>query len=65
MPLPQVVAEKQKVLRKIQRNVDLKQAQNAEVSAHLVTLERVLAEQERLRQSMQSIEDQTGRRMRR
>ena len=65
MPLPQVVAEKQKVLRKIQRNVDLKQAQNAEVSAHLVTLARVLAEQERLRQSMQSIEDQTGRRMRR
>lgn len=60
-----MIAEKQKVLRKIQRNVDLKQAQNAEVSAHLVTLERVLAEQERLRQSMQSIEDQTGRRMRR
>ena len=39
--------------------------QNGEVSRHLVTLERVLSEQERLRQSMQSTEEQNSRRMRR
>ena len=39
--------------------------QNGEVSKHLVTLERVLSEQERLKQSMQSAEEQNSRRMRR
>lgn len=39
--------------------------QNAEIGQHLVTLERVLSEQERLQQSMQSSDDQNSRRMRR
>eukprot|EP00955_Chlamydomonas_euryale_P022568 238229-Chlamydomonas_euryale.AAC.2 len=51
-------------LRKLAKSIDAKLQQNTDVSAHLVTLERVLAEQERLRQSMQSVEDQAGRRMR-
>jgi len=58
------VQEREKRMRKLKGLIDEKQHQNSEVVKHLVTLEKVLAEQERLRQSMQSIDEQTTRRMR-
>ncbi len=60
-----MVAERQKKLRRIARGIEDKSKQNSEVGKHLVTLQRVLAEQERLRESMQTSEDQNSRRMRR
>ncbi|KAG1655669.1 hypothetical protein FOA52_011797 [Chlamydomonas sp. UWO 241] len=58
------VSERQKTMRKLAKAIEGKRTQNGEVAMHLVTLERVLAEQERLRSSMQSVEDAAGRKMR-
>lgn len=58
------VTERQRRMAKVAKSIEDKRAQNEEVNRHLVTLERVLAEQERLRESMQTMEDQNSRRMR-
>lgn len=58
------VTERQRRMAKVANAIEDKQAQNDEVNRHLVTLERVLSEQERLRESMQTMEDQNSRRMR-
>lgn len=59
-----LLLEKQRKLQKVGKLIEDKRQQNEEVSRHLVTLDKVLQEQERLRSSMQTMEDQNSRRMR-
>ena len=59
-----LLQERQRKLQKVGKLIEEKRQQNEEVSRHLVTLEKVLQEQERLRTSMQTMEDQNSRRMR-
>ena len=59
-----LLQERQRKLQKVNRLIEEKRLQNEEVSRHLVTLDKVLQEQERLRTSMQTMEDQNSRRMR-
>eukprot|EP00798_Chlamydomonas_sp_ICE-L_P009992 gene9993-7873_t len=56
--------ERAKTMQKLAKLMDQKRTQNQDVTSHLVTLEKVLYEQERLRQSMQSVDEQVTRRMR-
>ena len=59
-----LLQDRQRKLQKVGKLIEEKQQQNEEVSRHLLTLEKVLQEQERLRTSMQTMEDQNSRRMR-
>lgn len=59
-----LLQERQRKLQKVNKLIEEKRQQNEEVSRHLITLEKVLQEQERLRMSMQTMEDQNSRRMR-
>ncbi|GAX77753.1 hypothetical protein CEUSTIGMA_g5196.t1 [Chlamydomonas eustigma] len=58
------LSDRQKKMRRVGKSIEEKKKQNNEVGQHMVTLESVLAEQERLRGSMQTTEDQNSRRMR-
>lgn len=59
-----LLLDRQRKLQKVAKLIEEKRQQNEDVSRHLVTLEKVLEEQERLRTSMQTMEDQNSRRMR-
>ncbi|KAG2447457.1 hypothetical protein HYH02_007780 [Chlamydomonas schloesseri] len=56
--------DKRRRLRKLAADVTARSAQNQEVAVHLVTLGKVLEEQQRLQAGMQSANDQATRRMR-
>ena len=56
--------DKKKRLRKLQADVASRATQNQEVAVHLVTLGKVLEEQQRLQAGMQSANEQAARRMR-
>ncbi len=56
--------DKQRRLRKLQADVAARANQNQEVAVHLVTLGKVLEEQQRLQAGMQSANEQAARRMR-
>ncbi|KAG2490334.1 hypothetical protein HYH03_011283 [Edaphochlamys debaryana] len=56
--------DKRRRLRKLQADVAARSGQNAEVAVHLVTLGKVLEEQQRLQAGMQSANEQAARRMR-
>lgn len=58
---PQNIGDRNKRLRKISAEIESKAHQNGEVSGHLVTLHKVLEEQDKLRQSMQGADEQASR----
>ncbi len=55
------VEDKKRRLRKLGADVSSRSGQNAEVAVHLVTLGKVLEEQQRLQAGMQSANDQAAR----
>lgn len=58
------IEERQRRLHKMNAEIRLKGQQNEEVKVHLVALQKVLEDQSRIQASMQTVDEQTTRRMR-